>query len=240
MNIIPAIDISDGKVIRLKRGKIENKTIYSDNPHKILEDFIKSGAEWVHIVDIDRATCRADNRDLIKELLNIKGIKKEVGGGLRTKDEIIQMFEYGANRAVIGTAACRNKDMVKSIALQYPGKIIVALDFSNNSVMIDGWSRDSGSSPIEFAKQFMPEISLFLLTDISKDGMLSGIDEKFYSRFAVKTGAKTIVSGGVQSIEDIKKAMKLSKSVEGIIIGKALYEKKFSLKEALEVSNGKI
>lgn len=240
MNIIPAIDISDGKVIRLKKGRIEDKTIYSSSPYKILEDFIKSGAEWVHIVDIDRATGKADNRGLIKELLSSEGIKKEVGGGLRTRDEIIQMLEYGADRVVIGTAACKNRDLVKSIALQYPGKIIVALDFSNNSVMIDGWLKDSGSTPIEFAKQFMPEINLFLLTDISKDGMLSGIDEKFYSQFAVKTGAKTIISGGVQSIKDIKKAMKLGKSVEGIIIGKALYEKKLSLKEALEVSNGEI
>jgi len=238
MNIIPAIDISDGKVIRLKKGKTSDKTVYYDNPELVMKSFMEAGAAWVHIVDIDRATGSSNNKELIKKLLSIKGIKKEIGGGLRKKDEIIRMLEYGADRVVIGTAAYKNEKMIKSVAVEHPDKIVVALDFSKGNVMVNGWLRSTGAAPVSFAKRFMPEVKLFLITDISRDGMLAGIDEKFYYQFATETGSKVIVSGGVKSLDDIKKALRIGNFVEGIIIGKALYEKRIDLKKALEAAVG--
>lgn len=233
MNIIPAIDISEGKVIRLELGKTDKKTVYSDNPLNIIEGFIKSGAKWVHIVDIDGATQKPNNRKLIKRLLKLNGIFKEVGGGLRDEESITDMLKHGADRIIVSTVAYKNPKMIARLAKDYPGKIIIALDFLDNRVKINGWAEDSGIAPIDFAKRFVPDINLFLLTDISRDGMLTGIDGNFYKNFSIKTGAAVIISGGVKSIEDIKLAKTLSKYVEGVVIGKALYENCFDLEEAL-------
>ncbi len=232
MNIIPAIDISEGKVIRLELGKTNRKTVYSDNPLNVIKSFINCGAKWVHIIDIDRATQKSENKRLIKQLLKVEGICKEIGGGLRDEKSIMDMLENGADRVIVSTAAYRNPEMITNLSKKYSGKIIIALDFLNNRVKIDGWTKDSGMTPIDFARHF-PNINLFLLTDISKDGMLAGIDEKFYKDFSIKTGAEVIISGGVKSIEDIKLAKTISKYVEGIVVGKALYENRFDLKEAL-------
>ncbi len=235
MNIIPAIDISEGKVIRLELGKTDKKTVYSDNPSNIIKDFIKSGAKWVHIIDIDGATRKPNNRKLIKRLLKLDGIFKEVGGGLRDEKSITSMLENGADRVIVSTIAYENPKIIAGLAKDYPGKIVVALDFLDNRVKINGWAKDSGIAPIDFAKRFLPDINLFLLTDISKDGMLTGIDEKFYRDFSIKTGAAVIISGGVKSVEDIKLAKTISMYVEGVVVGKALYEGCFDLKEALRV-----
>jgi phosphoribosylformimino-5-aminoimidazole carboxamide ribotide isomerase len=235
MEIIPSIDISKGKVVRLKRGKIEFAKYYG-NPFYFLKRWQDEGADLIHIVDIDATLSLGRNLNVIKRLIRRARVPIQVGGGIRSKDLVDDLIDHGADRVVIGTLAFKDEEVTKELIQKYNEKIVIALDYVKEKVMKEGWLKEAKigleDAVIKFSKI---GAKLFLVTCIQKDGMLSGVDFQTLNKIcevAKKNNSLVIASGGVTGIEDILKLRSLD--VKGVIIGKALYEGLISIKEVKE------
>nr|NUR38099.1 1-(5-phosphoribosyl)-5-[(5-phosphoribosylamino)methylideneamino] imidazole-4-carboxamide isomerase [Sphingomonas sp.] len=234
MIIYPAMDLLGGTVVRLKQGRFDDSTTYSDDPARALRDFADAGAQWAHVVDLDGARAGAPvQHELIAELARSAPVKLQVAGGFRALEHLARMFEAGVARVVIGSLAVKQPDQVRAWIDQFgPDRITLSLDVRLTDgeplVAVAGWTEDSGQSLWEVAALY-PAARHFLITDIGLDGMLQGPNVELYEQIADRLpSVMTQASGGVSSLEDLERL-----STDGAIIGKALWEGRIDLQEAL-------
>ena len=237
MIIYPAIDLKDGQCVRLVQGKKENKTVYSDTPGKLAASFQTQGAAFLHVVDLDGAFEGSPrNIAAIKEIAASISIPFQVGGGLRSREDVERLLEIGASRVIIGTRAVTSPAFIAELLADFgPSKVILGLDAREGMVAIEGWVEKSSLGALEFGKQMrMMGVETAIYTDVSMDGLLQGPNLAAIEEMASSSGLKIIASGGVSSVDNIKALKKMeSLGVSGAIIGKALYDGKLSLEEAL-------
>ena len=232
MIIYPAIDLSEGKIVRLKKGNFSKKTIYNYNVKAQVNEFERYGAEWIHVVDLDGAlTGKNENKKIIEEILGATNCKIQLGGGIRSLKNIESWIDLGVSRVIIGTAAIKNKELVREAVRFFPKKISVGLDLLNEKVAIKGWTEtvDNKSADFYFKKFSDLGVESIIYTDISKDGLLSGPNIKKINYFQDIIEVPLVASGGVSSLDDL---LNLKKSnVFGTIVGKAIYDKKVDVKK---------
>lgn len=234
MTIYPAIDLKDGKAVRLTRGVMESAKVYSDEPHHLARAFEEMGFEWVHIVDLNGAFAgNPMNFEAIKKIREATTLKLQLGGGIRDEETIKRYIDLGIERVILGTKATQNPEFVKTVAAKY--NVVVGIDAHNGFVAVDGWAKTSSIRATELAKMFADSgVKAIIATDISRDGTLGGVNIGFTEEVAKASGIETIASGGVKDIEDIR-AIKNSPFIAGVIVGKAYYEGRLSLREALNL-----
>ncbi len=239
MIILPAIDIKNGKVVRLKQGDFNQETVYSDNPLEIAKQFEKDKAKWLHIVDLDGASLEKNrNIEIIKEIRENTSLSIQTGGGIRSKEDVKKLIDLGIDRVIIGTLAVKNPELLKKIVNKFGSeKILISIDARDGKVATSGWQEESELKVIDFAKKLeQMGIKYILYTDIKRDGMLSGPDVEGLKELKENTSLNIIASGGISSLKDIKKLNELS--FYGVITGQALYTNQFNLKEAIEKVGG--
>jgi len=239
MLIIPAVDIKNGKCVRLSQGRMDEVTIFSDNPAAMAKRWESEGAEIIHVVDLDGAIeKRPKNLDSIKKIIESVNVDVQVGGGIRTEKTIKMFFEIGVKRVVIGTEAIQNPKLVKDACKAFPGQIVVGIDARNGWVAIEGWTKTTRVNAVELAKQFEDcGVAVINFTDIHRDGMKTGpnIDETRHLAEAVST--PVVASGGVSCMRDIQNLLPLEAvGVIGVITGRALYSGSLKFKEAIKES----
>lgn len=236
MFIYPAIDLFDGKAVRLYKGDYNKMTVYSDNPPEIAEDFKKCGAAHIHIVDLEGAkNGTTPNFDTVIEIKKRSGLFCEVGGGIRDMDTIDKYISAGIDRVILGTAAVTSEGFVKEAVRKYGGKIAVGIDIKDGFVAIKGWTEKSELTAFEFCEKMQADgVETLICTDISKDGAMKGTNHALYSELMDRFNMQIIASGGVSSLEDVIKLAE--KKLYGAIIGKAYYTGDIDLKQAVEVA----
>ncbi|MDD5096933.1 MAG: 1-(5-phosphoribosyl)-5-[(5-phosphoribosylamino)methylideneamino]imidazole-4-carboxamide isomerase [Candidatus Omnitrophica bacterium] len=238
MLIIPAIDLRNGAVVRLFQGKFDREKVYSHDPIKVAKHWAKQGAQFLHVVDLDGASSGAPkNLLIVKEIAQKVGLPFEFGGGVRSLEMIAQLLSLGAQRVVLGTRAANDAQFLKKAWKKFGEKIIVSIDALKTKVLTQGWNNSASKTVLDFAGE-LKEIGFkqLIYTDISKDGALVGPNVLGIKELIRKTGLDVIASGGVASLKDLTKLKSLEKKgLSGVIIGKALYEGKFTLAEALKI-----
>ena len=234
MDILPAIDLKDGKAVRLSKGIMDSAKVYSSEPWEVAKEFEKVGSKWVHLVDLNGAfKGEPANLEQIKKIRQNCNLHIEVGGGIRDEDTIKMYMDLGVDRVILGSIALREPDFVKKAAKKYP--IVVGIDAKDGMVAVEGWAEVSSIKATTLAKEFANAgVQAIICTDISKDGMLSGVNVEFTEEIARQSGIPTIASGGVKGVDDILKC-KQSGIISGVIVGKAYYEGKINLEEAFKV-----
>ena len=238
MKLIPAIDLLKGKCVRLVKGDFNQKKEFGNDPVKQAKFWEKEGAKCIHIVDLDAAkTGLPVNDNLIKRISESISIPIQIGGGIRSKERIVQLFSYGIDKVIMGTSAIENKKLVKELTLTFPKKIIIGIDANNGKVSTRGWLKDSDTYAIDLIKEFSKlEIANFIITDIHTDGTLKGTNEEFIKEALQNTTIPLIASGGIGSLYDLVSLTKFENmGLNGVIVGKALYEEKFTIKEANDI-----
>jgi len=242
MKIWPAIDIRGGKCVRLAQGDYQRQTTYGNNPADMALRFVSDGAQAMHIVDLDGAKGEFDpstnqslNRQAIVQILRQCDIPCQVGGGIRNEKAITDYLEMGAERVVIGTRALTDTDWFLKVADDFPGRLAVGIDARDGRVATDGWLKTSDVSAIDFAKQISnSSVGAIIYTDISKDGMLDGPNFAAMQEMVEATDVPVIASGGVTRVEDIEQLS--SMGLSGCIVGRAFYEGRLTLPDALNAS----
>jgi phosphoribosylformimino-5-aminoimidazole carboxamide ribotide isomerase len=240
MIIYPAIDLKDGKCVRLYKGDMNQSTIFNNSPANQAKYFEDQGFKFIHVVDLDGAIIgNSANEESVKQILNSVKIPVQLGGGIRNIEAIEKWLNLGISRIIIGTAALKNPELVKLAARKFPKKIVVGIDAKNGMVAVEGWVSESNISVVELAKKFEDAgVAAIIYTDINRDGTLTGVDLEGTKKLAESINISVIASGGVASIKDIKQLQNLEKyGVEGVIVGKALYEKKIDISELKSLSN---
>jgi len=235
-DVIPAVDILNGKCVRLFQGKFDAETIYSSSPLEAAQRWIDLGAKWMHLVDLNGAKSGfQENLEIIREIIESFKIKFEVSGGVRSIETIEFLLGCGAKRVIVGTRSVIDKQFVKSIALKFGDKIAVGVDASGGRVATDGWTNVTDIEAKAFAKDLQEMgVKKIIFTDTSRDGALKGPNFDAIEDLADSIKIPMIASGGISSLDDIRK-LKNIEGVEGCIIGKALYEGKISLEDALKI-----
>lgn len=240
MMIIPAIDIKDGRCVRLRQGRMEDETIFSESPIEVAERWIEGGAKRLHIVDLDGAVSGVPrNFDIIKEITsNHPDIPIQVGGGIRDEDTVQEYLEAGVQYVIIGTRAVTAPHFVNDLCLEFPSHIIVGLDAKDGKVAIDGWSKLSHHDVIDLAQHFETDgVASIVFTDVSRDGMMQGLNVESTVELAEAIHIPVIASGGVTNIDDIKRLCATDEEgIVGVIVGRALYEGTIDLSEAQEIA----
>ena len=238
MLIIPAIDLRGGKVVRLFQGKFNRQKVYSADPVKVAKHWAKQGAKFLHIVDLDGAASgELKNIEVVKKILDQVGIGVEFGGGVRSMGTISKLLALGVKRVILGTKAASDVKFLKQAWKKFGEKIIVSIDAKHGKVLTQGWNCAVDKTTLGFAQELkLIGFKQLIYTDISKDGTLSGVNIFGIKELMAETGLSVIASGGVGSLEDLLKLKKLQKyGCAGVIIGKALYEGKFTLAEAFKL-----
>ena len=232
MKIFPAIDIKDKKCVRLIKGDFNQKTEYEMSPVEQATQFIDKGFKNLHIVDLDGAlTGETVNLDIIKEIVRKFDFKVEVGGGVRDFDSIQEYADIGVDKVILGSAAIKDKNFLKKACKRFPKKIALGLDAKDGKLSVSGWKENSGISTLDFLNEVNDySISRLIFTDINKDGTKESPNFEETFKIAEISNCPVVISGGVSSIEDIKKAKTL-KNVEGVIVGKAIYDGDVKLEE---------
>lgn len=239
MLIIPAIDLKDHQVVRLSQGKMGEAKIYSDNAVLMAEEWVKQGAKRLHCVDLNGAfEGKPIHFKEVKEIAEaFPEIKIEVGGGIRNLEALKRYFDCGVSHCIVGTAALKNPELLDEACEKFPKKIILGIDAKNGFVAAEGWGETSRISALDLAKKFKDKkISEVIYTDISKDGMMGGMNFEAIRQMAESAPFPIIASGGLTSLGDIKELKKI-KNVSGVIAGKALYEGTIDLREAISVAS---
>jgi phosphoribosylformimino-5-aminoimidazole carboxamide ribotide isomerase len=234
--LFPAIDLRRGRCVRLERGEADRETVYGDDPVRVAAEFAEAGAEWLHVVDLDAAFGEGSNRALIAELAERAGLRVQTGGGLRTDAAIDAVLEAGAERAVIGTAALEDPDLVAR-ALDRWGerRVAVGLDARGRRPALRGWREEAAGDLFDVAAALTARgVRTLIYTDIERDGMLTGPNLETACELAAATGAEVLVSGGIGTLADVSAAARTG--LAGAVLGKALYEGRFRLDEALAAS----
>jgi len=234
MDLYPAIDLKDGKAVRLTKGLMDSAKIYSDEPWQVAKRFEELGSEWLHLVDLNGAFAgEPKNLEQIEKIRANCNLKMELGGGIRDEATIKRYLELGIDRLILGSIAVKDPQFVIDMAAKYP--IAVGIDAIDGFVAVEGWGEVSSMKATDLAKKFADAgVEAIICTDVGRDGTLSGVNVDFTLDIAKASGVYTIASGGVKDIEDIKK-LKASQNVAGAIIGKAFYEGKLDLADAFKV-----
>ena len=232
MKIFPAIDIKDKKCVRLVKGDFDNKTEYEISPVEQAGKYKDHGFKNLHIVDLDGAlTGETVNLDIIQDIINKFDLKVEIGGGIRNIDSIQKYIDIGAEKVILGSAAIKNKNFLKEVCKKFPNKVALGLDAKDGYLSVSGWKEKSNKLTLDYLKEVNDYgFSRLIYTDINRDGMKQSPNFEETSKVAEISNCPIIISGGVSSIKDIKKAKTL-KNIEGIIIGKAIYDEDISLSE---------
>ena len=240
MKIFPAIDIKDKKCVRLIKGDFKNKTEYASSPIEQAAKYKEYGFKNLHIIDLDGAlTGQAINSDIIEEIVKKYDLEIEVGGGIRTLDNIKKYIDAGVEKVILGSAAIKNKEFLKEACNKFKNKIALGLDAKNGSLSVSGWVEDSNVKAKDFLKHINDfGVSRIIYTDINKDGMKSSPNFEETISIAEISSCPVVISGGVSSLKDIKKTRELNnKKIEGIIVGKAIYDGDIKLEELAEEIN---
>jgi len=234
MQIYPAIDLKDGKCVRLRQGNFDDVTVYGSDPVAQAMEFAKAGATYIHIVDLDGAKKGAGvNQQVIKKIIETVGIPVQTGGGVRTMADIDERINNGVSRVIIGTAAVNNPELVREAVEKYGKKIAVCIDAKNGMVATHGWENVSDVSALDLCAEMAAfGVETIIYTDISKDGMMIGPNIETTAEIVEKTGINIIASGGVSTMADLENVEKIH--AHGAIIGKALYQGALDLKEVIE------
>ena len=238
MILFPAIDIRNGRCVRLTEGKFECETVFAEDPAEMAVRWADAGAEYLHVVDLDGALAgQSSNTEVIKRILAKVKIPVQVGGGIRTLANIEKMLALGVTRVILGSVAVRDPELVREACQKFPGQVVVGIDAKNGEVAVEGWGIGGGIGAVELAKKMAAVgVEYIIFTDISRDGMLSGVNVEATAELAKTSGIKVIASGGVSSLADIKALQAhAADGIEGCIIGKAIYTGALDLKEALAV-----
>ena len=235
MKIIPAIDLMDGKVVRLYKGDQNQKTVYSENPVDVAKQWESAGADILHLVDLDATLGIGSNLEIIKKILETLTIPVEVAGGLRDKSLVLEMAQL-SERIVLGTLAFKDKPLLKLLLSELGSeKIVISVDHKDGEIVIHGWQKGTGIKLIPAINEFLEMgFTEFLLTNVSRDGTLEGPDLEFLEQACNLSNANVIASGGISNISDVEDVKE--KNAFGVILGKALYEKKISIEEAKKLS----
>ena len=240
MLVIPAIDLRQGKCVRLAQGRKEAATAYDRDPIAVAQAFEADGAQMLHVVDLDGAFGEGQslNRDVVKRIIHSVSVPVQFGGGLRTFEDVEQLFLAGANRVVIGTLAAESPETLARLVERFGPRIVVGIDSRDGQVMTRGWEKQGQIEAVELARHIASlGIERIVYTDVARDGMLTGPNIEQTCLIARESGLKVTASGGVSSLEDIERLNRVSEvGVDSVIIGKALYEGRLTLKEALKRS----
>ena len=237
MIIFPAIDIKDGKCVRLIRGDFNQMTSYKKTPYDQAKIYFENGFNNIHIVDLDGALKgKSSNSNIVQEILKNLKLKIQIGGGIRTIDEVASWVKSGADKVIIGTAAVENKNFLKTACEKFKNKIAVSLDVKDGLISLSGWKKQTNISASDFLKEIENfGISRIIYTDINKDGTKKGPNIKDTIELSSKVKIPFVVSGGISSIEDIKKIKSLKNSnIEGVIVGKSIYDGDIKINELVK------
>ncbi len=231
MEILPAIDLKDGRAVRLTKGLMDSAKIYSDEPWRLAKEFEEMGSKWLHLVDLNGAFAgEPKNLEQIEKIRKKCGLKMELGGGIRDEETIKRYLDLGIDRLILGSIAVKDPDFVKEMASRYP--IAVGIDAVDGYVAVEGWAEVSSMRATDLAKAFAEcGVEAIICTDVGRDGTLSGVNVPFTVSIAEASGVDTIASGGVRDMGDIRALLETGK-VAGVIVGKAFYEGTLDLKEA--------
>lgn len=235
--IYPAIDMRGGKCVRLLQGDYDKETVYGDSPFEMAKKFADEGAEWIHMVDLDGARDgkRVNDKFVIQAAKEL-GVNIQIGGGIRSEDDINHYLDNGVTRVIIGSIAVSKPEFAEEMVRKYGDRIAIGLDAKNGFVATHGWLNTSEVSAVELGKRFADAgAEIFIFTDIATDGTLTGPNVEATRQLALETGKSVIASGGVSSLDDLAALRQLREDgVSGAIVGKAIYEGRFSVKSALK------
>lgn len=236
MHIFPAIDLYEGKAVRLLKGDYNQMTVYSDNPAEFALDFEKQGARYLHIVDLEGAKeGTTPNIDTVADIVSKTSLFTEIGGGIRSMEVIDKYISIGVDRVILGTAAVKDSEFLQNAIDKYGDKIAVGVDIKDGFVAIKGWTEKSEYSCFDFCKKMQDMgVKTLICTDISKDGAMQGTNHELYRELSEKFDMDITASGGVSSMDDVKRLAGLG--IYGAIIGKAYYTGAISIREAVEIS----
>ena len=234
--LLPAVDVADGKAVRLVQGEAGTETDYG-SPIDAAQDFESRGAEWIHLVDLDAAFGRGSNSDLLNQVVKAVGIKVELSGGIRDTERLERALDTGAERVNIGTAALENPDWTAEMISRFGDQVAIGLDVRGTTLAARGWTKDGGDLYEVLNTLEAAGCSRYVVTDVRKDGTLQGPNVDLLKDLAQKTGSPIVASGGVSSLDDLRALRELVPfGVDSAIVGKALYAGKFTLEEALDVA----
>ncbi len=234
MNILPAIDLYEGKAVRLYKGDYDQMTVYDENPVNTAMKFKEAGAKWIHVVDLEGARDGGTpNMDVVKEIIDATGLKVEIGGGVRNMDTIEKYIELGASRIILGTSAITNENLVVEATRLYGRRIAVGADVRDGYVAIKGWTQKSLYTLHDFCQNMeMKGVKYIICTDISKDGAMQGTNREMYSKLIDKYNMRFIASGGISTLDDVRALKEIG--LYGAIIGKAYYQGAIDIQEAIK------
>lgn len=237
LELLPAVDVADGKAVRLTQGEAGSETDYG-SPLEAAQTWIDAGAEWIHLVDLDAAFGRGDNRKVIQEVVDAcVGIKIELSGGIRDDASLEAALSAGATRVNLGTAALENPEWTEKVIARFGDQIAVGLDVRGTSLAARGWTKEGGELFDVLERLEQAGCARYVVTDVTKDGTLKGPNLELLRQVMEKTDKPVIASGGISTLEDISSLRQLVPlGLEGAILGKALYAKRFSLEQALELA----
>lgn len=241
MLVIPAIDLRQGKSVRLAQGRKDSVTVYAEDPVGIAEAFARDGARLIHVVDLDAAFSESDstNRETLVDLIKAINVPVQFGGGLRSTREVDEVLELGVDRVVIGTVAVASPEtLAEMLRLFGPEHVVVGIDAKQGQAMTHGWETSQRVDPLTLSRRVAAAgVERIVYTDVSRDGMFTGVNIEQTCRIAEVSGVKVTASGGVSSLEDIQRLKAVSGcGIDSVIVGKALYEGCFTLTEAIQVA----
>jgi len=234
MIIFPAIDIKDGKCVRLVKGNFDKMTSYNNTPFDQAKIFFENGFKNIHIVDLDGALHgKSSNSNIVKEILKNLKLKIQIGGGIRTMNDVENWVNSGVDKVIIGTAAVENKNLLKTACEKFQNKIAISLDVKDGRIFLSGWKKQTNISAVDFIKEIKNfGVSRIIYTDINKDGTKKGPNIKDTIELSNNVKIPFIISGGISSIEDIKRIKSLNNSnIEGVIVGKSIYDGDIKINE---------
>lgn len=236
MVIFPAIDIRGGKCVRLFKGDFAQETVFSDKPEEMAAKWEAQGGKFLHLVDLDGALAgKSVNLDVVKKIVDTVSIPVELGGGIRTMENIDEVLSLGVQRVILGSVAVKNPALVKEACQKYGDRVVVGIDAKDGIVAVDGWGVSGDVEVTVLAKEMAKAgVKTIIYTDISRDGTLSGVNVEATARLARESGVKIVASGGVKSLDDIEALLPYEKDgIEGVIVGKSIYTGSLDLQEAI-------
>ena len=235
MILLPAVDLYEGKAVRLYQGDYARMTVYENDPLKVALRFREAGAEWIHLVDLEGARDgTTPNLDTVLRIKKESGLLAEIGGGIRRMETVERYLEAGLDRVILGTAALEDEDFLREALSRYGGRIAVGVDILDGEVAVRGWREKSGTDAFSFCEKLEDMgLETLISTDISRDGAMRGANRALYKQLQERFSMKIVASGGVSSLDDVRALAALG--LYGAIVGKALYTGDIGLKEAIEV-----
>lgn len=241
LELLPAVDVADGKAVRLTQGEAGSETDYG-SPLEAAQTWIDAGAEWIHLVDLDAAFGRGDNRAIIREVVSASAsVKIELSGGIRDDASLEAALEAGATRVNLGTAALENPEWTERVIAKFGDAIAVGLDVRGTTLAARGWTREGGDLWEVLARLEGAGCPRYVVTDVTKDGTLKGPNVELLREVMQRTSKPVVASGGISSLQDIRDLHALvADGLEGAILGKSLYANRFTLQEALEIANVRV